>query len=81
MRPSPDQVDRLLERAKRLPRDLSLTVPLLLDVWSLRLTWIWLGEQRDVPTSAWAVIGLTINHLEARIATCEERAGERRAGA
>ncbi len=81
MAPAPrglDQVDALIERAKRLPYDLPLRAAVLIDLAQLREAWVWITGQAPlvVPTGAHAILGLTLAHLHARLIRCEERIGE-----
>jgi hypothetical protein len=71
----------LIERAKRLPEHLPLRQALLLDLYVLSQSVDWIESTPGVPGCLSAMVGLLLNHLQARLNACEERVGERIGGA
>ncbi len=63
----------LIERAKRLSQHHPLRQALLLDLLVLSQSADYAESTPGVPGCISAMIGLSINHLHARLLTCEER--------
>ncbi len=68
----------LIERASTLPGYLPLRQPLLLDLYVISEAQRYIESTAGVPGCVSAMLGLSINHLHARLLSCEERAGELR---
>jgi hypothetical protein len=71
-------LDELVERARDLPGYLPLRAPLLLDLYVAIESRKYIESTIGVPGCLSAMLGLTINHLHARLLRCEERGGEQR---
>jgi hypothetical protein len=67
----------MVQRANDLPRHVPLRTELLHDLYVLLESERFATETPGVPACISALIGLTTNHLEARLACLEERATER----
>lgn len=73
-------LDELIDRAGRLPPHHPLRAALLRDLDAVRDTALWLRAiPVSVPSAPFHLVGLSLGHLQARLAACEERAGEMQA--
>jgi hypothetical protein len=70
----------LITRARALPRNHPLRMALMQDIYVLLESRTYIESTPGVPGCLSAMLGLQINHLQARLYTCEERVGERQVG-
>ncbi len=70
----------LITRARRLPVEHPLRLALQRDLYVLSESQVYIETTPGVPGCVSAMLGLLINHLQARLDTCEERIGERPVG-
>ncbi len=71
-------LEEMVERARSLPGYLPLRAPLLLDLYVAIESLRYIESTPGVPGCLSAMLGLTLNHLQARLLRCEERGDEQR---